>query len=404
MKKRIMTLLLTAAIAAGLTGCSGKENASAGSDSVLQEGSTRQATAEAEPEAPKKNAKVTIEGTKFMVNGSELWINGVNTPWQSWNDFCGNMDVAAWENTFALLQKDNINCTRIWINCNGTGVVDVTSAGMVDEVNEAHWTDLDKLFALAEKYEVYVMPTLMSFDHFKDNNTGKQNWRNLVKSNAGCDDYAEKYCAEFAKRYGSCDWILGVDLMNEPDWVYENEECGQLPWENLTYFFAKCSQAIHENSDLLVTVGLGMPKYNSDKYQGNMISDERLCEASGSDKSYLDFYSPHYYSWERSSFGFPFTSTPEEYGIGTDKPCVVGETSNDDKAFKMTCEEFYKSAYEKGWNGVMVWMEYRTDGSSGCDELWYRYDLTQAATNAMNDLIPEKIHPWNDAEQSSEAA
>lgn len=113
--------------------------------------------------------------------------------------------------------------------------------------------------------------------------------------------------------------------------------------------------------------------------------------------------SPHYYSWERSSFGFPFTSTPEEYGLGTDKLCVIGETSNDDKAYKMTCEEFYQSAYENGWSGVLVWMEYRTDGSSGCDELWYRYDLTKVATNAMNELIPGKIYPWNNAEQSEAA-
>lgn len=67
---------------------------------------------------------------------------------------------------------------------------------------------------------------------------------------------------------------------------------------------------------------------------------------------------------------------------------MIGETSNDDKAYKMTCEEFYQSAYEKGWSGVLVWMEYRTDGSSCCDELWYRYDLTKAATNAMNGLFP----------------
>lgn len=402
MKKCIYALLMSAALAAGITGCSG-DNGSSGAQPQESGSGSSVPTAEAEQPEEKKNAKVTIEGTKFMVDGQELWLNGVNTPWQSWNDFCGNMDEAAWESTFALLQQDNINCTRIWINCNGTSVVSLTSDGMVEEVNEDHWTDLDKLFALAEKYEVYVMPTLLSFDHFKDNNTGKQKWRDLVMSSAGCDDYAEKYCAEFAKRYKGCDWIMGVDLMNEPDWVYENEECGKLPWENLTYLFAKCAQAIHENSDMLVTVGLGMPKYNSDKYNGNMISDERLKEAAGSDQAYLDFYSPHYYSWERSSFGFPFTSTPEEYGLGTDKPCVIGETSNDDKAYKMTCEEFYQSAYEKGWNGVLVWMEYRTDGSSGCDELWYRYDLTKAATNAMNELIPEKIHPWNNAEKSEAA-
>lgn len=76
--------------------------------------SSETSTSETEIQAPIKSAKVTIEGTKFMVDGKELWINGVNTPWQKWNDFCGNMDEQSWEETFALLKKDNINCTRIW--------------------------------------------------------------------------------------------------------------------------------------------------------------------------------------------------------------------------------------------------------------------------------------------------
>lgn len=395
MKKRILAILMGMSML--LTACS-KEGAPSSESSETS-------TAETEIQAPTKSAKVTIEGTKFMVDGKELWINGVNTPWQKWNDFCGNMDEQSWEETFALLKKDNINCTRIWINCNGTGVVRVNDEGMVESVNESHWTDLDKLFALAEKYEVYVMPTLLSFDHFKDGNTGKDNWRTMVSTKEGSDDYAKKYCAEFAKRYAECDWIFGVDLMNEPDWVYENAECGQISWDNLTYFFGKCSEAIHENSDMLVTVGLGIAKYNSDKYNGNMISDQRLIEAAGSDKAALDFYSTHFYMWAKPWFGFPFTVTPEEYGLGTDKPCLIGETSNDDeKESGMSCTEKYKSLYENGWNGLMVWMEYRTDGSSGCDELWYRYDLTSAATNAMNELIPEKIHPLGYTDDPADAA
>ncbi len=381
--KKILAMLLSAVCL--LTGCSGNQGGVS---------SEPQGTSEVSAPEAKKNARVTIDGTKFMVDGKELWINGVNTPWQSWNDFCGNMDEAAWESTFALLKQDNINCTRIWINCNGTGVVRVDEKGGVYNINEDHWNDLDKLFALAEKYEIYVMPTLMSFDHFKDGNTGAKNFRTMITSRTGSDEFAEKYCAEFAKRYADCEWIFGVDLMNEPDWVYENDECGKLSWDDLTYFFAKCSQAIHENSDMLVTVGLGIVKYNSDKYNGNMISDQRMTEAAGSENACVDFYSTHYYMWEKPWFGFPFNVTPEEFGLDGTKPSLVGETSNDDDAESgMSCAVKYQSAYEKGWNGVMVWMEYRTDGSSGCDELWYRYDLTKEATNKMAELIPEKIHP-----------
>lgn len=384
--KNILAILCAAVLL--LSGCSGNGNSVPAEENGSSEVSGNTVTEQ------KKSAKVTIQGTKFMVDGKELWVNGVNTPWQSWNDFCGNMDEAAWEKIFALLKQDNINCTRIWINCNGTGVVRVDAKGSVYSINESHWTDLDKLFALAEKYEVYVMPTLMSFDHFKQGNTGATNWRTLISSKEGCDEFAQQYSGEFARRYADCEYIFGVDLMNEPDWVYENAECGQISWDNLDYFFGKCAEEIHKNSNMLVTVGLAMIKYNSDKYNGNMISDERLREAAGSDEAYLDFYSTHFYIWEKPYWGFPFDMTPEEYGLDVTKPCLIGETSNDDEAeCGMTCAEKYKSAYENGWTGIMVWMEYRTDGSSGCDELWYRYDLTKDAANSMAELIPEKIHP-----------
>ena len=59
----------------------------------------------------------------------------------------------------------------------------------------------------------------------------------------------------------------------------------------------------------------------------------------------------------------------------------------------MSCKDKYESCYNNGWNGVMAWMEYRSDGSSGCDSMWYRYDLTQEATHRIYELIPEKIFP-----------
>jgi hypothetical protein len=133
-----------------------------------------------------------------------------------------------------------------------------------------------------------------------------------------------------------------------------------------------------------------MPKYNSDKYNGNMISDEYLKELTGDDDAYVDFYSSHFYEWERSSFGAPYTQSPEEYGLGSDKPNIIGECPNDDaEKTGMTLTEKYQSMYDNGWNGIMVWMEYRADE----EQVWYCYDLTKAATSAMAEAIPEKVHP-----------
>lgn len=329
--------------------------------------------------------RVTVEGTKFMVNGKELWLNGVNTPWYSWNDFTGNMDEEIWEKTFAQLAEDNINCTRIWINCNGISIVKVAGSGKISEINQEHWTDLDKLFALAEKYGIYVMATLLSFDHFKTSR-----WQNLISSKEKADAYADGYVKEFCTRYGENPYLFAIDIMNEPDWVYENEECGKIDWDSLSYFFGKCAAVIHENCDALVTVGIGIIKYNSESYEGNKVSDEYLKQLTGLDGAYLDFYSTHYYNWQRPYFGFPFDKSPTDFGLDGEKPCVIGETSNDNaEAYNMTLPELYRSSYDNGWNGILVWMEPREDE----EQMWYRYDLTAEATDEMADYIFDKIYP-----------
>ena len=127
---------------------------------------------------------------------------------------------------------------------------------------------------------------------------------------------------------------------------------------NLSYFFGKCAAVIHENSDILVAVGLGMIKCNSDNYSGNMVSDEYLYELTGDENAYLDFYSTHYYMWQEPYYGYPCTVSPTEFGLDGTKPCLIGETSNDDAdECGLTLTEKYKACYDNGWNGIMVWME-----------------------------------------------
>ncbi len=338
---------------------------------------------------PSASARVEVKDMKFVVDGKELWINGANTPWQNWNDFNGSMNEEFWDTELKRLAEDGMNCTRIWINCNGESIVKLDKNGEITEINEEHWSDLDKLFALAQKYKIYLMPTLLSFDHFKEPVRSGRHWQALISSKETADAYAEKYVKEFCERYGDNEYIFAIDIMNEPDWVYENEECGQIEWDKLSYFFGKCAQVIHENSDILVTVGMGIIKYNSDNYEGNKVSDEYLYELTGSDKAYLDFYSTHYYNWQKPWFGFPCDKSPEEFGLDGTKPCLIGETHNDDEAeIGMTLSEKYQSVYDNGWCGIMVWMDPSKD-----ENVWHEYGLTEKATNYMAEYIPEKVHP-----------
>ena len=237
-----------------------------------------------------------------MVDGKELWINGVNTPWQNWNDFGGSaFEPEFWDSHFSDLHDIGVNAVRVWINCNSMVGIKLKTTGEVKEVLEKHWQDVDQLFEIAEKHQIYLMPTLLSFDHCKDTNYADR-WRAVITDDTAMQSYIDNYVKPFAERYGSNPYMLGIDLMNEPDWVHENEECGKLSLDALSNFFAKCTAAAHEaNPDVLVTVGMGMIKYNSDKSNcsGNIISDE-LMKTLGGDKACLDFYSVHYYEIGRA--------------------------------------------------------------------------------------------------------
>jgi hypothetical protein len=318
------------------------------------------------------------------VNGSEIWFNGVNTPWHDWNEFGSSFDEAFWDEHFKALHEVGCNASRVWVNCAGMSVVRLKSTGEVKSVNEKHWEDLDKLFAIAEKYQIYLMPTLLSFDHFKDGNSGYKEWRTLVQDETLTQSYIDNYVIPFVKRYGDNDYCFSVDLCNEPDWVYENAESGKIDMEKLAAFFARCSAAVHENSDLLVTVGLGMVKYNSDAYQGNYFSDEKM-KSTGGDNAYLDFWSDHWYYWEKASFGYPYTQSPESYKMDTSKPSLIGECSALGDA-DMTLTDQYKSAYDNGWMGMFAWTSNGVDSNGGLAEC-------TPALEGMKAYIPDKIFP-----------
>lgn len=314
-------------------------------------------------------ARVTVEGTKFMANGRELWINGVNTPWDKWNDFGnGSFDPDFWEEHFAELEAAGINASRVWINCSGFVGVRLNGKGEVTNVSEKHWRDLDCLFESAERHHIYIMATLISFDHFKDSNLGHKNWRNMLTTPESIKSFNDDYVIPFVKRYDSCDYLWSIDLCNEPDWIRENEECGKIDWEYISDYFAETAAAIHENSDILVTVGMGMVKYNSDDYSGNYVSD-KLLKTLGNEDSYLDFYSPHYYFWMTQNWGDPFAGSPEDYKLDGTKPVVIGETPADTSEGGVTLKDEYSAAYDNGWNGVMAWTSNGVDGCGGLDDI-----------------------------------
>lgn len=381
---RLLALLMAITMAVtSLSACSNDKNNSNSSKSADNNSSN---SSDSDKIQYDTELTIAIEGNKFMVKGEEIWMNGINTPWNNWNDFGGNYNYEYWADMFAELKNQGINCTRVWITCSGDVGINFDENGFVTGATDEHWEDLDSFFMYAAHNEIYVMATLISFDHFKDANANHMIWRNLVQDSDKIDSYVNNYVIPFVERYDDNPYLWSIDLCNEPDWVYENDECGKLAWEDLGNYFARCAVAIHEKSNILVTVGFGMVKYNSDLYSGDFSSNEFLQGCYANEKAFVDFNSTHYYNWEFQHFSSPFVNTPESFGLDTTKPVVVGECGADGmiNINDMTLSDCYKWCYENGWNGVMPWT---TDGRESDGEL---KTLIAPAANDINEVINAK--------------
>lgn len=315
--------------------------------------------------------RITVSGTQFYAGGNRIWLNGANTPWNAWNDFGGSFDYNWWDNHFQQLHDNGINSTRVWITCSGEVGINIDESGYVSGATNAHWEDLDSLFEIAQNREIYVMATLISFDHFKNTYSTYQRWRNMLTNKSNIDSFVNNYVKPFTNRYKNNPYLFSIDLCNEPDWVYENAECGQIDWSWMQNYYAKASVAIHENSDILVTVGIAVIKYNSDTCEGaegNKVSDQALQSIVNSPNAKLDFYSTHHWDWMIPYWGVIFYSTPRNYGLDGTKPAMVGEFPSKGTEGHTTTEDL-ENAYQNGWQGAMGWTSNGVDSNGSLSEL-----------------------------------
>ncbi|HZK34676.1 MAG TPA: cellulase (glycosyl hydrolase family 5) [Bacillota bacterium] len=312
--------------------------------------------------------RVYIEGNRFKVDGKTLWINGTNTPWNNWNDFGASFDKAWWDEHFALLNCHGINSVRIWISCDGQLGINIDEKGYVSGATDLYWAHLDCLFELAQKHQLYIMATTTSFDHCKNHHENFESWRRMHMGSDMMEAYIDNYLLPLVRRYKDNTALWSIDLCNEPDWINQNEECGQLPWSKLTEFYAKCTAAIHKESDILVTVGIGVVNNNHN------VDDKAMMAYVGDEAACLDFYSPHHYPWMVENFGIPFGQTPEEYGAGSDKPAIIAEFAPTGWQGNSLAQD-YESAFEKGWQGLMPWTSNGVDTCGDINDMKEALDI-----------------------------
>lgn len=332
--------------------------------------------------------RIAILNGEFMAGRQRIWINGANTPWHNWDDFGGRFDRAWWDSHFKSLHDSGINATRVWMTCDGEVGMVIDGSGHVSGATRAHWDDLDSLFEIARRHQVYILATLMSFDNLKDNHPTYRSWRRWLNSDRNIDSYVDNYLTPFVARYRDTPWLWAIDLMNEPDWVFENREEGRFPWGRLQNYFARAARAIHGNSAILVTVGMAMPKYNSDTAEGargNKVGDLALQARVRNPGATLDFYSTHYYDWCGENWGRAPAMSPAAYGLPSDKPAILGELPA--KGTKdHTTEQDYENAFRNGWQGAMAWTSDGVDVMGGMAEMG-------PATRAVSGRHPDIVFP-----------
>lgn len=319
--------------------------------------------------------RVSTEGTKFLVNGKEIILNGANTPWNHWNDFGGNYESDWWNAEFGRIKNAGGNSSRIWISCSGDGGITIQPDGTITGATEKFWADVSDMFKLAKKNKIYIKATLISFDHFKDNHGHYQSWRNMVMSDNGVESFIRYFVYPFLDKFNDNPYLWSIDVCNEIEWVNQNKECGQIPWERLQYLVARVASAVHENSEILVTLGGGAVKWNSEKFEGNFWSDSALQKQYNHAEAKLDFYSLHYYGWTVKYFGnYALDKTPKDYGI-EDRPCMIGENPAkgvfDDAAnpkLVVSSDEMFIKSYQNGWKGIMPWTSNGVDRNGTLDD------------------------------------
>jgi hypothetical protein len=309
---------------------------------------------------PSSDPRISVFGNEFRRCGRRIFMNGANTPWHVWDEFGGDYDASWWSNHYLDLHEAGVNSSRVWITCSGMVGVEIQADGTVLGATPEHWDALDSYFAIAEERQIYVMATLMSFDHFRHG--AEARWKAWIASDESIDSYVNNYLVPFLERYRDNPYLWSIDLMNEPDWAHE--ESG-ISFDRLRAYFARAARAIHENSKVLVTVGMAMPKYGAACAGcAPSISDMQLRGAVNDPNVYLDFYSPHYYDWVGDLWGNTMHDSPAGSGFPLDKPLIFGEHPARGTSGH-TLSEDIEAALAHGWQGTMPWTSNGVDRNGG---------------------------------------
>ncbi|MEM6264750.1 MAG: T9SS type A sorting domain-containing protein [Bacteroidota bacterium] len=330
--------------------------------------------------------------------GIPYFLNGANIPWNNFGwDFGtheiwgAGYDSAYFEQVFTDLNAHGINAARFWIHCDGRGSPEFDKNGFVTGVEPRFWADLDDLFARAEAHQVLLIPTLWSFDMFKDYRdvagTTAGLHKDLVTDPAKLQSYLDIALTPMVQRYAGHCALLAWEIINEPEWSMEISGGGKtaqtVSAQKMQRFVGACATVIHQHSPDKVTVGSASLKWSSHAFSavGNYWSNDAFRKAGVGPEGYLDFYTVHYFSWMEPWFN-PTARSVGDWQL--DKPLLIGESPPGCERCPQTPAEMLEATLLKGFAGNFFW-SYGAGDRVG--EFADFREITQAFANAYPTML-----------------
>lgn len=365
--------------------------------------------------------KITIKNNKFQVNGKEIFLNGLNSPWQNDPyfriDFIDTdyFDIQFWKDEFAKMEQNKVNTVRIWIHSIGNHTPQYDNNGFALQPSTRFYQHLDAVISEAANKKIYVLPTMWSFDMVIRAGSGHlgsnqfQENRNVLRDTNKLTSYVNNVLGPVVERYKDNPYVLGFDIINEPEHMWENANNwvdGEINRDHVVRFIARCAAKIHEvSNDMLVTVGSKWNIYNSDRYTGwggvahtgDNLSDNALQAQFDNNKAYLDFYSMHWYQWQ--STGAPFEEKTTDLYPGVTKPIIISEYPGQDMPnnecscvctncdFDISLADAYEAVYLNNFAGMLAWKNGLENDNFGTSDKIYE------ATSSFANKYPDVVFP-----------
>jgi hypothetical protein len=273
-------------------------------------------------------------GSKITWQGRTWNVTGVNMPWYNWGcDFGCNANGGVVQTRatigprFATMQNDGLHTVRWWVFPGANPwQITVDGAGRPTGIHAAVFADFDAALELADQYDVYY-----NFVLFSGATHVTRSWIDNPDHRAAL---AQALGALFA-RYRNNPRVVSWEIFNEPEFQIWN---GEISEANTVAAARAIADAVHANSDALVTIGnasaAAIPMWNSVN---------------------LDYYAPHWYDYMSGGGDWCMECNNYDYyrtRFGITKPMVAGEIY---LASDINPLARVNSFYDKGYAGVWGW-------------------------------------------------